>query len=210
MSLRDTIEGARREAEGNVVGRPKKEAESLGSGDDERRGFSRSSAAKARPSREAASSVRVASKPKKASTPGGAAESKEEKRERRRREREEQDFRNRAYDILLRSDPGYKRSERVFWVILGVGMGLAVISLVCVYAFGQNPDMGSWQGVVSVGSLVAAYAFMIGSFVYDWAKRRPYRKQTEARVRGLTDKKLLSLLEQARAEELAKKAAKKK
>ena len=26
MSLKDTIEGARREAEGNVIGRPKKEA----------------------------------------------------------------------------------------------------------------------------------------------------------------------------------------
>ena len=166
MSLRDTIDGARREAEGNVVGRPKKEAENLGAGEEEKKGFSRSSAAKAKPSREAAASVRTASKPKQSSSLGGAAETKEEKRERKRRERD------------------YKRTERVFWIILGAGLALAVISLVCVYLFGQSPDMSSWQGILSVGSLVAAYGFMIASFIYDWAKRRPYRKQTESRVRS--------------------------
>ncbi len=210
MSLRDTIDGARREAEGNVVGRPKKEAENLGAGEEEKKGFSRSSAAKAKPSREAAASVRTASKPKQSSSLGGAAETKEEKRERKRREREEQDFRNRAYDILLRSNDDYKRTERVFWIILGAGLALAVISLVCVYLFGQSPDMSSWQGILSVGSLVAAYGFMIASFIYDWAKRRPYRKQTESRVRGLSDKKLLDLLEQERAKETAKKGDKTK
>ena len=46
--------------------------------------------------------------------------------------------------------------------------------------------MGSWEGILSVGSLVAAYGFMIASFFYDWAKRRPYRKETEGRVRGLS------------------------
>ena len=210
MSLRDTIDGARREAEGNVIGRPKKEVENLGAGEEEKKGFSRSSAAKAKPSREAAASVRTASKPKQSSSLGGAAETKEEKRERKRREREEQDFRNRAYDILLRSNDDYKRTERVFWIILGAGLALAVISLVCVYLFGQSPDMSSWQGILSVGSLVAAYGFMIASFIYDWAKRRPYRKQTESRVRGLSDKKLLDLLEQERAKETAKKGDKTK
>ena len=210
MSLRDTIDGARREAEGNVIGRPKKEVENLGAGEEEKKGFSRSSAAKAKPSREAAASVRTASKPKQTGALGGPAETKEEKRERKRREREEQDFRNRAYDILLRSNPDYKRTERVFWIILGVGLALAVVSLVCVYAFGQSPDMSSWQGILSVGSLVAAYAFMSASFIYDWAKRRPYRKQTESRVRGLSDKKLLELLEQEHAKEAFKKDAKTK
>ena len=212
MSLRDTIDGARREAEGNAVGRPKKEAENIGSGDEEKKGFSRSSAAKARPVREAASSVRLESKPKQqTSVFGGSTETKEEKRERKRREREEQDFRNRAYDLLLRSNPAYKRTERVFWIILGAGLVLAVIALACVYLFGQDVNnMAGWQGILSVGSLVAAYACMIASFIYDWSKRRPYRKQTEARIRGLSDKKLLDLLEQARAEDVAKKGVKKK
>ena len=52
--------------------------------------------------------------------------------------------------------------------------------------------------------------YEIASFIYDWAKRRPYRKQTESRVRGLSDKKLLDLLEQERAKETAKKGDKTK
>ena len=57
MSLRDTIEGARREAEGNAAGRPKKEVATVVG--EEKKGFSKSSASKARPAREAAASVRT-------------------------------------------------------------------------------------------------------------------------------------------------------
>lgn len=206
MSLKDTIEGARREAEGNAVGRPKKEAEAMASGSEERKGFSRSSAAKARPVREAGASVRVESKPK--GSGAGRAETKEEKKERKRREREEEDIRNRAYDLVLRELPGYKKTEKVFWVFLGVGMALAVISLLCAYAFGQNADLSTWQGVLSVASLVLAYAAIIGSFIYDMVKRRPFRKAAEARVRGLSDKKLLELFQRASAEASAKKVEK--
>lgn len=206
MSLKDTIEGARREAEGNAVGRPKKEAEAVTSTSEERKGFSRSSAAKARPVREAGASVRVESKAK-ASGPG-RAETKEEKKERKRREREEEDIRNRAYDLVLRELPGYKKTEKVFWAFLGVGMALAVVSLVCAYIFGQNTDLGTWQGILSVASLVLAYAAIIGSFIYDMVKRRPFRKAAEARVRGLSDKKLLELFQRASAEASAKKVEK--
>ena len=204
MSLRDTIEGARREAEGNAVGRPSKEAEATVAPEEEKRGFSRSSAAKARPAREAASSVRVASKPKAASI----TETKEEKRERRRLEREEQDMRNRAYDLILRANPEYCQTERVFWIVIGVGFVLAIISLVAAYAFGDQPDMSTWQGVVSVVSLVVAYVLIIGGFVYDLAKRRPIRKKVEAQMRGMNDKKLLEVFEQDRKDQLKKKAEK--
>ena len=106
MSLKDTIEGARREAESNVIGRPKKEAAAVT--DEEKKGFSRPSAAKAKPVREAASSVRTASKPKSADP--WVSETKDEKRERKRREREAQDARNRAYD-LVRRRPYRKKAE---------------------------------------------------------------------------------------------------
>lgn len=210
MSLRDTIEGARREAEGNVVGRPKKEAESLGLGEEERKGFVKSSSAKARPVREAASSVRVESKPKQTDMFGNKAETKEEKKERKRREREEQDLRNRAYDLVIRSIPGYRKTEKFFWGLLGVGMLLAVVSLVCASVFGQTVNVSTWEGILSVGSLVLAYVFIIASFVYDLARRRPYRKEAEARVRGLSDKRLNALLEEARDADAAKKGKKNK
>ena len=205
MSLKDTIEGARREAEGNVVGRPKKEAEAIGSGDEAKKGFVKSSTAKAKPAREAGSSVRTAGRSKQKDAFGNTVESKEEKKERKRREREEQDLRNRAYDIMMRSIPGYRDTEKRFWVLLGVGMVLAVISLVCAGMFGQTMDTSTWQGLLSVASLVLAYVFIIASFIYDLVKRRPFRKEAEARVRSLSDKRLAQLLEEARAGELAKK-----
>ena len=209
MSLRDTIDGARREAEGNAAGRPKKEAETV-SGEEGAKGFSRRSAAKAKPSREAAASVRTSSKPKQTGLFGGSSETKEEKRERKQRERTESDLRNRAYDLVLRSMDGYRKSEKTFWIVVGAGMACAVVSLACAYAFGQVTDLTTWQGLLSVSTLVAAYALIIGAFIYDLRKRRPYRKQAEARVQGLSEKKLVELFEQERARELERDAKKPK
>lgn len=211
MSLRDTIEGARKEAEDIAVGMPKKGDEAKSS-DDERKGFARSSAAKARPAREAAASVRTASKPKDQGILSTSSESKEEKRERKRRERDQHDMRNRAYDVVLRSIPEYRKTEKAFWAIIGVGFVLAVISLIAAYVFGGQPSMDTWQGIVSIGSLVLAYVFIIGGFVFDLVKRRPFRKRAEAQVRGMTDKRIAELFEQesrAELERQAKKEAKK-
>ena len=208
MSLKDTIEGARREAEGNAVGRPKKEAEAIGTGEEEKKGFSRSSAAKARPAREAASSVRIESKPKSSGGFGGPSETKDEKRERKRREREEEDVRNRAYDLVLRSMPDYRRTDRVFWVLVGVGMVFAIVSLVAMYRFGEVDDVTSPVGIASTVSLLLAYGCIIGAIIFDFVKRRPFRKQAQARVGTLSEKKLVELFEQERAAQLARQAAK--
>ena len=164
MSLKDTIEGVLQEAEGNTVSRPKKEAESVAA-DDDKKGFSRSSAAKARPAREAASSVRVSSG---SSSKGGLGtpETKEEKRDRRRREREEENLRNRAYDLVLRSMPDYRRTDRVFWILVGVGMVFAVISLVAMYRFGEVTDVTSPVGMFSTGALLLAYVCIIGAIIF--------------------------------------------
>ena len=206
MSLRDTIEGALQEAEGNTVGRPKKEAEAI-TGDDDKKGFSRSSTAKARPAREAASSVKTSSG---SSSRGafGATETKEEKRDRRRREREEDNLRNRAYDLVLRSMPDYRRTDRVFWVLVGVGMVFAIVSLVAMYRFGEVDDVTSPVGIASTVSLLLAYGCIIGAIIFDFVKRRPFRKQAQARVGTLSEKKLVELFEQERAAQLARQAAK--
>ena len=195
MSLRDTIEGARREAEGNAAGRPKKEVATVVG--DEKKGFSKSSASKARPAREAAASVRTVSSSYK---PGaqGRPETKQEKRERRERERSENAMRNRAYDLVLRENAEYRGCEKTFWIIVGVGTVFAVASLVETYVFGQNVDLASWQGVLSVVTLVLAYIFIISALVYDFAKRRPHRKMARARVDGMSDKHLLELFDKAR------------
>ena len=183
MSLRDTIEGARREAEGNAAGRPKKEVASVVG--DEKQGFSKSSASKARPARD---------------KPGtqAAPETKQEKRERRERERSENTLRTRAYDLVLRDNAEYRSCEKTFWIIVGTGTFFAVASLVETYVFGQNVDLASWQGVLCVVTLVLAYIFIVSALVYDFAKRRPHRKAARARVNSMSDKRLLELFEQER------------
>ena len=206
MSLKDTIEGARREAEGNAVGRPKKEAEAV-AGDEEKKGFSRSSAAKAKPAREAAASVRSSARPESHGILG-SSETKEEKRDRKRREREETDLRTRAYDLVLRNMPDYRRTDRVFWIVVALGMAFAIISLVGMYAFGEITDITSIQGIIASGSLILAYAFIIGAIIYDFVKRRPFRKQAQTSVNSLSEKRLVELFEQERAKQLARRAAK--
>ena len=208
MSLRDTIEGALQEAEGNTVGRPKKEAEAI-TGDDDKKGFSRSSAAKARPAREAGASVRTGSNSgSRSSSFVGDGETKEEKRERRRLEREETNLRTRAYDLVLKSMPDYRRTDRTFWIVVGVGMVFAVASVVEMYAFGQVEDVLSTQGMIATGTLAVAYVCIIGAIIYDFAKRRPLRKRAQAQVNSLSEKKLVELFEQERAAQLARQIAK--
>lgn len=208
MSLRDTIQGALQEAEGNAVGRPKKEAKEVVT-DGEKKGFSRSSAAKAKPAREAGASVRTGSgSGSRSSSFIGGGETKEEKRERRRLEREETDLRTRAYDLVLKSMPDYRRTDRTFWIVVGVGMVFAVASIVEMYAFGQVEDVLSTQGLIATGTLAVAYVCIIGAIIYDFAKRRPLRKRAQAQVNSLSEKKLVELFEQERAAQLARQIAK--
>lgn len=208
MSLRDTIQGALQEAEGNAVGRPKKEAKEVVT-DGEKKGFSRSSAAKAKPAREAGASVRTGSgSGSRPSSFIGGGETKEEKRERRRLEREETDLRTRAYDLVLKSMPDYRRTDRTFWIVVGVGMVFAVASVVEMYAFGQVEDVLSTQGLIATGTLAVAYVCIIGAIIYDFAKRRPLRKRAQAQVNSLSEKKLVELFEQERAAQLARQIAK--
>lgn len=101
-----------------------------------------SSAAGAKPSREAASTVRAASS--SGSTPGmggglfgggGSPEQKEARKEEKRRQREEEDFRQRGYDLILRSNEEYRRTDRTWWILIGVGFGMTIVSLILVWAF---------------------------------------------------------------------------
>ena len=64
------------------------------------------------------------------------------------------------------------------------------------------------QGMVASGSLLVAYACIIGAIIYDFVKRRPFRKQAQASVNSLSEKRLVELFEQERAKQLARKAAK--
>ena len=104
--------------------------------------------------------------------------------------------------------PDYRRTDRTFWIVVGVGMVFAVASVVEMYAFGQVEDMLSTQGLIATGTLAVAYVCIIGAIIYDFAKRRPLRKRAQAQVNSLSEKKLVELFEQERAAQLARQIAK--
>lgn len=201
MSLRDTIEGARSEAKENVSNLAPKKKD--GEKDDEAKVAAydpfnpgKASAATGRPKTEAGSSVRAEGKYKGATPLERSSMTKEEKKAERARERAREDQRTRAYDLILKGNPEYKRTEKVWWILLGIGFGSTVVSLLVAYFLGGQ-DLGTTSGVVSIVALVLAYAFIIGGFIYDLVKRRPFRKAAEKRLASMNDKHVADFLAQA-------------
>lgn len=206
MSLRSTIDAAREEAKGVAADRSvsKEKPEEKKAGDKptyDPMNLGKRTAANAKPASEAGASVRTGSGKSKANL---ATMSKEQKKAEKQRRREEEDIRTRAYDIALRSNKDYKKTERVWWVLLGIGFAMTILSLILAYAFPtEASSTDSVQGILAIASLVLAYVFIIGGFVYDLVKRRPFRKAAERKVQGMTDKKLAELFEADRQRRIA-------
>ncbi len=225
MSLRDTIEAARKEAEeaGSIPAvspKPKAtKAEGTGDeGDRPRTGFTRRSVTRARPAREAASGVRVVSSEKVrrgTQTSSGKSESemtKEERRAARNARRDDEDRRATASRILLDQRPEFKKSQHVWWALIGSGLVITLITWSITYfrpEAATNP--GSPAGIVMLVAIVLAYVAIIASFVYDWRKVRPLRRAVDAEVASMSSKKVIALLESdARRHELEREEKSKK
>lgn len=216
MSLRDTIEGARDEAKANADGmtaKAKAKEEKAEKADVPAYDpFSnvKSSAAGAKPAREAAASVRMEGERPRKST---VAMTKEEKKAAKAEERRLEDLRNQAYDFILRDNGAYKKTDRTWWILLGTGFAFTIASLLLAWLFPDGAkDYSSIQGIGAVVTLVLAYGFIIAAFIYDLRKRRPYRKAAEKRLQGMSDKKVEEYLEAEwvqRAKEADKKDSKK-
>lgn len=229
MSLLDTINEARKEAqEANAPLRSSKGGKDGASGDgqDEKRtGFSKRSVSRARPTREAAAGVRVepassgAERSSRTVSPSKpvASMSKEERKQYRREQRDEGDRRNYATQVLLRQQPGYKKSQRVWWGLLGSGLGATVISwALSTFYPSEVTSSATPVAIVAFILLVAAYALIISAFVYDWRVVRPMRKASEAASNGMTKSKVDKVIaaeaediKREKEEKAARKAARK-
>lgn len=162
-------------------------------------GITRKSPTKAKPVREAASSVRVVAKKK---NPDGSTSTtgmtKEEKKEVRRAEREEEDIFNSLTNAMLKADELYTSRRRMWWVFLGLGLVFVVAAFASGYIGapdGSNMyDLSTTGGVLSVVSLVLAYVFIITSLVYEWMKIRPIRNEKQDKVASLSPKKRRAML----------------
>lgn len=177
-------------------------------------GITRKSPTKARPVREAASSVRVVAKKK---NPDGSTSTvgmtKDEKKEVRRAEREEEDIFNSLTNAMLKADELYTSRRRMWWVFLGLGLVFVVAAFVSGYIGapdGSNMyDLSTTGGVLSVVSLVLAYVFIITSLVYEWMKIRPIRNEKQDKVTSLSPKKRRAMLADLYEADERKRAEKK-
>ena len=211
MSLRETINAAKREAQEANAPLAKKD-EKDAADEDERSGFSKRSVTRAKPAREAASGVRVvgASGSSRKSSGSGKAPvemTKDEKKRARRERRDEADRRASASQIVLKQIPGYKRSQHVWWGLLGTGFVCTIISWLLPNLFPQQVNEGTTpMGIAVFIMLVAAYALIISAFVYDWRVVRPMRKKAEATTGAMTNKKVTKVL-RGEANEIAREQA---
>lgn len=185
----------------------------------EGKGFMRKSATSAKPARAAAGSVRVeaaSSKARRKDREKGedlSNLSKEEKRARKQQVRAQEDRVYSATNILMKNDEDYLKRRRVWWAMLGVGMGIIVLLWIWLFAGGKG---GNITSAAQVAVIVVAYVIIIAAFIYDFARIRPLRNTYRQRAEGMSQRALAALIEKAaaeddqkRAEREAKKAAKK-
>ena len=177
-------------------------------------GFTRKSAGSAKPARAAASSVRVvpasAKEKRKQVERGESLEglSREEKRARKRELRLQEDRIYTVSNVLMKDDPDYNKRRRVFWVLLVVAV-IAAIGVWVVMLGLPEEDLSVSQPMQIVG-LIISYACIIGAFVYDLVRVRPLRNEARRRAEGMSEAKLIAVLEEDKAKEAAKREAKKK
>lgn len=175
-------------------------------------GATRKSAASAKPARAAAGSVRVvpasAKERRREAERGESLEglSREEKKARKREARIREDRLYSVASILMKDDPDYKRLRRVFWVLLALGM--VAILVIWVLLFGLSDSTGEMTSAAQLAGVVVAYALVIGAFVYDFVKIRPLRNYYRAQAEGMSDRKLVEVIERDAAKRDKKDAKK--
>lgn len=175
-------------------------------------GATRKSAASAKPARAAAGSVRVvpasAKERRREAERGESLEglSREEKKARKREARIREDRLYSVASIMMKDDPDYKRLRRVFWVLLALGM--VAILVIWVLLFGLSDSTGEMTSAAQLAGVVVAYALVIGAFVYDFVKIRPLRNYYRAQAEGMTDRKLVEIIERDGAKRDKKDAKK--
>lgn len=177
-------------------------------------GASRKSAASAKPARAAGASVRVvpaSSKERRREREQGESLeglSREEKRARRRELRVKEDYMISAANVLMKDDDEYRSKRRIFWVLMAIGVvGIVFEWLVLVGLFNSLPK--DVLNVLTIVGIAVAYIFVIAGFIFDLVKIRPIRNFYKTQVAGMTDRKVIEVIEKD-AEKSKKKRSSKK
>ena len=193
MSLKDTIRGAREEAQSNLTTTATNDAEDNASEEKSDAGFVRRSPSRAKPRRQAAAGVRTVSGSGKSKPVSEMT--KEEKKAEKQRKREKEDREYAVSEMLMESDPEYQQYHKMWWRILIVGFVAMVISMVL---YGVVTSQGETAplplAMASLATMVIAYGAIIAAFVYDWRKVRPIRMSCQQRAASMSEKRINKML----------------
>lgn len=143
----------------------------------------RSSAARLRPKRRAADSVRIVDAQSKS-----AGASKAQQKAQREKQRAEE---NRIYTVaalLLESSEQYKKFKRIFWVLLVAAM------LITISTFALNYIVPS-DHVSRLVVIGVAYALVFAAFLIDVLRVRPVRKAARLKAAKMSKRQMNELLE---------------
>ncbi|MDO4538277.1 MAG: hypothetical protein Q4B54_08960 [Coriobacteriales bacterium] len=191
MSLKDTLQGARNEINDNLSETQSKKEETTAPSNS---GFVRKSAARGKPSRKAAAGVRVVKANGKPKSKVG--QSKEAQKAERKHEREVSDQRYTVSQMYLDNNPEYKARRKVWWRFLIVGIVLMLIAFGLYTAVAnQGATAPQWMAILSMATMVIAYAVVIAGIIYDWKKIRPMRKESDKKAASMSEKRLRNVLE---------------
>lgn len=170
-------------------------------------GASKRSAARAKPKRDAAGTVRVSTGSAKA---GGRALTAEERKVAEREKRMAANRDMAAVNVLLKKEPGYKRNRTIWGVMLVSGLAMTILSWVVMLVLpGQGGEPSALASRLAIVALVLAYVLVIGSFIFDFTKIRSLRKAMEAKVASMSDKRIDDILREEAFARAAKKNARK-
>ena len=192
MSLKDTIRGAREEAQDNLASSNARESADGVVEDKADAGFVRRSPSRAKPSRKAAAGVRTVSAGK--SKPASEM-TKEEKKAEKAKQREKEDREYAVSQMLMDNDPEYQHNHKIWWRILIVGFAAMVLSMVLYGVVTSQGETTSLPlAIISLATMVIAYAAIIVAFVYDWRKIRPIRTSCQQRAASMSEKRINKML----------------
>lgn len=162
-------------------------------------GMARKSAASAKPARPAAASVRVVSASAKAQR--AARErgedlsnlSREEKRARRQEQRMAEDRIYQASAILLKEDESYAGYRKIWWAMLGIGIGGLIVSVILMAIRSQGGAAGDMQ-LPEMIAMAVGYIAVIAGFIFDFVKIRPIRNKCRFAAEHMPESKLVGVL----------------
>lgn len=175
---------------------------------EENKGKTRKSAASAKPSTKAASSVRMKSTSDKGKRSKLFEKKSPQQEAQERKERatmkQQRDLALTAGSILMERDPTYMKLRRIWWIVLIVAIAATLVSWSIQFWLPTAPVS------IIIGVLVLAYVAIIASLVLDLVKIRPIRNKFRSQAASMSRKAQEKLVLEHRMEIEARKATKKK